>query len=108
MAHMELRSTFTTSIFLVLILALPFFSRAAGESEALNSEVYEIDYRGPETHSSVPPPHHSGGKPHSHSHLRAGKAFGLMGSAQNKASLSFHAPSKIISSKRASSCQCFM
>ncbi|KAG4996156.1 hypothetical protein JHK85_027595 [Glycine max] len=58
MPHMELRSTFTTCFFLlILILALPRFSR--GESEALHTEIYEIDYRGPETHSSgVPPPHH--------------------------------------------------
>ncbi|XP_057428151.1 uncharacterized protein LOC130721376 [Lotus japonicus] len=64
MLHMELRSTFTTCFFLFLILALPHFLR--GESEALlHSEIYEIDYRGPETHSSVPPPHHSGGHPHS-------------------------------------------
>ena len=36
-----------------------------GESEgAVDNEIYEIDYRGPETHSSVPPPHgHSVGKP---------------------------------------------
>ncbi|XP_029128576.1 uncharacterized protein LOC109805260 [Cajanus cajan] len=50
MPHM---STFTTCFFLlILILALPRSLR--GESE-----IYEIDYRGPETHSSVvPPPHH--------------------------------------------------
>lgn len=28
----------------------------------LDSEVYEIDYRGPETHSSIPPPDHSHGR----------------------------------------------
>ncbi|XP_048423483.1 uncharacterized protein LOC103934593 isoform X2 [Pyrus x bretschneideri] len=33
-----------------------------GESDLMDTEVYEIDYRGPETHSSVPPPGHSHGK----------------------------------------------
>lgn len=57
----------------------------------MHSEIYEIDYRGPETHSSVPPPHHSHGKPHSKSSARAGKALGLTGAtqAENKASLLF-------------------
>ena len=51
-----------------------------GESEALDSEIYEIDYRGPETHSFVPPPDHSHGKPHSahdKSSAAATKAMGL-------------------------------
>ncbi|RDX91336.1 hypothetical protein CR513_26701, partial [Mucuna pruriens] len=93
MPHMELRSTFPTCffLFLILVLALPRFSR--GESEALHSEIYEIDYRGPETHSSgVPPPHHFHiGKPHStpqKASLRGTKTLGLRGTthAQNKAS----------------------
>ncbi|XP_027367844.1 uncharacterized protein LOC113873749 [Abrus precatorius] len=65
MPHMEHRSTFTICFFLfILILALPSFSE--GESKALDSEIYEIDYRGPETHSSVvPPPHHFRGKAYS-------------------------------------------
>lgn len=29
----------------------------------MDPEVYEIDYRGPETHSSIPPPDRSRGKP---------------------------------------------
>ncbi|KAI4300248.1 hypothetical protein L6164_033645 [Bauhinia variegata] len=59
---MELRSTFTASFFLFLLLALPYFSK--GGSQVSDSEIYEIDYRGPETHSSIPPPHHSHAKPH--------------------------------------------
>ncbi|KAK7279369.1 hypothetical protein RJT34_24419 [Clitoria ternatea] len=63
MPQMKLRSTCTTSLFL-LILILACFPR--GESEALHSDIYEIDYKGPETHSSVvPPPHHLHGKLHS-------------------------------------------
>lgn len=65
-----------------------------GESEALHSEIYEIDYRGPETHSSVvPPPHHFHiGKPHSSPQkgsLRGTKALGLRGTTygETKASL---------------------
>ncbi|XP_024028754.1 uncharacterized protein LOC21407167 [Morus notabilis] len=62
---MELKSCFTT-IFFLFLFAAPYFSR--GEySDALDSnEVYEIDYRGPETHSSIPPPDHSHGKPWIH------------------------------------------
>ncbi|TKY52903.1 hypothetical protein E2542_SST24425 [Spatholobus suberectus] len=94
MPHMELRPTVTTCFFLlILILALPCFSR--GESEALHPEIYEIDYRGPETHSSVvPPPHHFRiGKPHSTPQLkgsvRGTKSLGLRGNSheENKASL---------------------
>jgi len=58
----------------------------------LHSEIYEIDYRGPETHSSIiPPPHHFHvGKPHSTtphkgSH-RGTKALRDYGYPQNKAS----------------------
>ncbi|KAF7804480.1 putative transmembrane protein [Senna tora] len=50
-------ATFTTCFFLFLILSLPYFS--TGRSQLLESEMYEIDYRGPETHSSTPPPDHS-------------------------------------------------
>ncbi|KAI9122138.1 hypothetical protein K1719_006827 [Acacia pycnantha] len=54
---MELiRSTFTTCFFLFLLLSLPYFS--TGAKQGLESEIYEIDYRGPETHSSSPPPVH--------------------------------------------------
>ncbi|KAK7393567.1 hypothetical protein VNO78_22125 [Psophocarpus tetragonolobus] len=79
MPHMELRVAFPTCFLLfILILALPHFSK--GESEALQSEIYEIDYRGPETHSSgVPPPHHFHvGKPHStpqHGSVRGTKSL---------------------------------
>ncbi|XLR12646.1 hypothetical protein S83_006107 [Arachis hypogaea] len=60
MAYMVgLRCVFTTCFFLSLILApLPLFSSSTVvENKKESSEVYEIDYRGPETHSSVPPPH---------------------------------------------------
>ncbi|KAK4281459.1 hypothetical protein QN277_012951 [Acacia crassicarpa] len=53
---MELSSAF----FLFLLLSLPFFSADSEETAS-----YEIDYRGPETHSSniIPPPHHSHSSP---------------------------------------------
>ncbi|RHN48441.1 hypothetical protein MtrunA17_Chr7g0263811 [Medicago truncatula] len=78
MSYMDLRpSIFTTNcFFLFLILTLPYFSRA------LDTEIYEIDYRGPETHSFVPPPDHSHGKPHSahdKSSAAATKATGFTG-----------------------------
>ncbi|KAL5546197.1 hypothetical protein UlMin_005884 [Ulmus minor] len=56
---MEIKSTFTI-IFFLFLFASPFLSK--GESE----EIYEIDYRGPETHSSIPPPDHTHGKPWIH------------------------------------------
>ncbi|XP_022143835.1 uncharacterized protein LOC111013652 [Momordica charantia] len=58
-----------TFFFLFLILATPSISSSKGGSEngamEISSEVYEIDYRGPETHSShfSPPDHHSHGRP---------------------------------------------
>ncbi|KAI5425950.1 hypothetical protein KIW84_031683, partial [Lathyrus oleraceus] len=79
--YMDLKpyTIFTNCFFLFLILmTLPYFSK--GGSEALNSEIYEIDYRGPETHSFVPPPNHSHGKihsPHHKSYADANKAMGL-------------------------------
>ncbi|XP_058738154.1 uncharacterized protein LOC131610271 [Vicia villosa] len=67
---------FTNCFFLFLIfMTLPYFSRGG-----LDSEIYEIDYRGPETHSFVPPPNHSHGKvhsPHHKSYADANKAMGL-------------------------------
>ncbi|XP_004493956.1 uncharacterized protein [Cicer arietinum] len=75
MSYMEIRSsTFISNcFFLFLILSLPYFSR--GGLEALDSEIYEIDYRGPETHSSMPPPDHSHDKPHYKSSTAATKAI---------------------------------
>ncbi|CAK7342980.1 unnamed protein product [Dovyalis caffra] len=62
---MELKSSITTAFLLFLLLVTPYISR--GGSDVADSEVYEIDYRGPETHSSVtPPPGHSHGRPWIH------------------------------------------
>ncbi|CAA0400340.1 unnamed protein product [Arabidopsis thaliana] len=49
-------------IFLIiyLLLVVPCFAKG---SEQTDSEVYEIDYRGPETHNSRPPPETMHGKP---------------------------------------------
>ncbi|KAK9193043.1 hypothetical protein WN944_003739 [Citrus x changshan-huyou] len=57
---MELKSSITTFFLLFLLFATPFCS--LGGLPELDSEVYEIDYRGPETHSSIPPPDHSHGR----------------------------------------------
>ncbi|CAL0310455.1 unnamed protein product [Lupinus luteus] len=61
MSYMEYKSTFITCFFLFLFFNLPHFSIGVPQYEALDSEIYEIDYKGPETHSSVPPPDHSHG-----------------------------------------------
>jgi len=52
-----------------------------GESDRLDLEVYQIDYRGPETHSSTPPPDHHHVKPltHRETAVAAPKSKGLKG-----------------------------
>ncbi|KAF8397651.1 hypothetical protein HHK36_016571 [Tetracentron sinense] len=66
---MELRSSITAGfvLFLLLLLAWPNISLGGPDAADLNSDIYEIDYRGPETHSYVPPPNRSGRKPPLHS-----------------------------------------
>ncbi|KAE8702499.1 PLAC8 family protein isoform 1 [Hibiscus syriacus] len=49
-------------LLLLLMLSMPCFS--AGGFGVSDNEVYEIDYRGPETHSATPPPDNS----HHHRH----------------------------------------
>ncbi|KAI9086312.1 hypothetical protein K1719_031766 [Acacia pycnantha] len=59
---MELRAAF----FLFLLLSLPCFPTGRSlDSDSEETASYEIDYRGPETHSSniIPPPHHSHSSP---------------------------------------------
>jgi hypothetical protein len=62
------RKTWVPCIYIIkdgLANLVMFFS--VGGSEVADSEVYEIDYRGPETHSSVmPPPGHFHGRPWIH------------------------------------------
>ncbi|KAI3696763.1 hypothetical protein L6452_29294 [Arctium lappa] len=48
---MDLKSCMITLFILVLLFAEPSSSK-----EGLDSEIYDIDYRGPETHSQRPPP----------------------------------------------------
>ncbi|XP_022766159.1 uncharacterized protein LOC111311045 isoform X2 [Durio zibethinus] len=48
-------------LLLLLLLSIPYFSTGSLD---VSDEVYEIDYRGPETHSSIPPPDHSHGHRH--------------------------------------------
>ncbi|XP_062117182.1 uncharacterized protein LOC133831038 isoform X2 [Humulus lupulus] len=58
------KSSFTLIFILFLFATLPYFSTGAIVVDS--HEIYEIDYRGPETHSSIPPPDHSNGKPRVH------------------------------------------
>ncbi|KAF3623972.1 hypothetical protein BC332_23128 [Capsicum chinense] len=63
---MELKCGFIV-IFLLLLLVAPSFSSSSGKMDLSNvdtSEIYEIDYRGPETHTNIPPPR--GGRHNSH------------------------------------------
>ncbi|KAB5552416.1 hypothetical protein DKX38_009727 [Salix brachista] len=52
---MELKYSIATTFLLCLLLVTPYIISRVG-SDAADSEVYGIDYRGPETHSSVVPP----------------------------------------------------
>ncbi|PSS23721.1 Topoisomerase 1-associated factor like [Actinidia chinensis var. chinensis] len=54
---MELKINFATIFILIsLLIATP----------CLSTGIYDIDYRGPETHSYLPPPNRSGGKLYIH------------------------------------------
>ncbi|KAL8204903.1 hypothetical protein R6Q57_010526 [Mikania cordata] len=58
---MDLKKCMVTLYIIFLSLVVPGFSK-----EKQNSEIYDIDYRGPETHSHRPPPNRTGnGVPHS-------------------------------------------
>ncbi|XP_016471307.1 uncharacterized protein LOC107793459 isoform X1 [Nicotiana tabacum] len=64
---MELKCTFNVIFFLVLLLLVaPSVSSSSGKMELSNVEsgIYDIDYRGPETHTNIPPPR--GGRHNSH------------------------------------------
>ncbi|XP_057984185.1 uncharacterized protein LOC131168621 isoform X2 [Malania oleifera] len=53
-AAMELKHSTIIVIFLLFLPLQTCFSKAGGMDVA--GEVYVIDYRGPETHSNIPPP----------------------------------------------------
>lgn len=55
------------------MLIITYIVEGGPQTEGLDSEIYEIDYRGPETHSFVPPPDHS-------KTAAAAKTMGLTGS----------------------------
>ncbi|XP_030522183.1 uncharacterized protein LOC115735198 [Rhodamnia argentea] len=63
---MEVKSTAVAVVLLLILLSSPHFS--TGNSNGSDGlEVYDIDYRGPETHSSsIPPPTHFRRRPWSH------------------------------------------
>ncbi|KAH0635578.1 hypothetical protein KY289_035493 [Solanum tuberosum] len=64
---MEFKCSFIVIFFLLLLLVSPSFSSSSGKmdlSKVDTSEIYEIDYRGPETHTNIPPPR--GGRHNSH------------------------------------------
>ncbi|OAY42647.1 uncharacterized protein LOC110620768 isoform X2 [Manihot esculenta] len=62
---MEFKRRITSIFLLFLLLVMPYISR--GVSQVEDSGIYEIDYRGPETHSSArPPPGRSHGRPFFH------------------------------------------
>ncbi|KAA8518781.1 hypothetical protein F0562_016445 [Nyssa sinensis] len=67
---MELKPSITAIFLLFLLFAAPCFSRGLYpwrlEVAKKDSGIYDIDYRGPETHSYKPPPNLSGAKPSAH------------------------------------------
>ncbi|KAH7667631.1 hypothetical protein IHE45_12G072300 [Dioscorea alata] len=51
------RSQWSTLVAISLLIVATFvLSKDAVISDAGNEEIYQIDYRGPETHSALPPP----------------------------------------------------
>ncbi|XP_057512336.1 uncharacterized protein LOC130794438 [Actinidia eriantha] len=60
---MELKTNFAVIFILIsLLIATPCFSAVSD----IDAGIYDIDYRGPETHSYLPPPNRSGGKLYIH------------------------------------------
>ncbi|KAJ9181608.1 hypothetical protein P3X46_009723 [Hevea brasiliensis] len=79
---MELKCSIAPIFLLFLLLVLPYISR--GGSEVEESEIYDIDYRGPETHSSaMPPPGSSHGRPFIHGDQAAMAARKSKGNGEN-------------------------
>ncbi|XP_031486471.1 uncharacterized protein LOC116254940 [Nymphaea colorata] len=56
---MELKSSVAFALILLFLLQ-PRMSKGAGSSDWKPAEVYEIDYKGPETHFFPPPDHARG------------------------------------------------
>ncbi|XAR50996.1 hypothetical protein NMG60_11005487 [Bertholletia excelsa] len=70
---MELKASFTIIFTLFLLLASSCLSEGELDVANMDSEIYDIDYRGPETHSHLPPPSRSGGR-HHHIHPESTRA----------------------------------
>ncbi|KAM3205306.1 hypothetical protein P3L10_028716 [Capsicum annuum] len=62
---MEMKTSFIC-IFLIVLLIAPFSSSGKMDLSKMDSEIYEIDYRGPETHTYIPPPKGSRGRHNFH------------------------------------------
>ncbi|XP_027174733.1 uncharacterized protein LOC113774387 isoform X2 [Coffea eugenioides] len=60
---MEFRPCIAAAGFLLFLLLTPCLSRGMQKKEL---DIYEIDYRGPETHSYLPPPNRSNGRHNIH------------------------------------------
>ncbi|KAL0333349.1 UNVERIFIED_CONTAM: hypothetical protein Sangu_1491100 [Sesamum angustifolium] len=52
--------------FLLLLGAVPAFSIGRLHAKNMGTEIYDIDYRGPETHTYIPPPNRAGPRPRIH------------------------------------------
>ncbi|XP_015055131.1 uncharacterized protein LOC107001687 [Solanum pennellii] len=63
---MEIIKASFICIFLIFLLIDPCSSSGKMDLFKMDSEIYEIDYRGPETHTYIPPPKGSKGKHNFH------------------------------------------
>ncbi|PIN10525.1 hypothetical protein CDL12_16880 [Handroanthus impetiginosus] len=61
---MELKASIIWILLLFLMLHVSGSSRGSLQVKNMGSEIYEIDYRGPETHTYIPPPNR--GRPRIH------------------------------------------
>ncbi|KAL7248164.1 hypothetical protein ACSBR2_002972 [Camellia fascicularis] len=58
LSAMEIKPSIIT-ISLIFLITTPCFSKGELDVSKMDSGVYDIDYRGPETHSYIPPPNRS-------------------------------------------------
>ncbi|XP_073280156.1 uncharacterized protein [Primulina huaijiensis] len=60
---MEFKAILIGTLLLFIIVVAPSFSAGKLQVKSKESDVYDIDYRGPETHTYLPPPNLAADQP---------------------------------------------
>lgn len=60
---MEFKARLLGTTLLIFLILAPSFSAGKLQVDSMESDVYYIDYRGPETHTYLPPPNRAGDQP---------------------------------------------